>query len=54
MARYRTPMPDYEALPEVIKGMVSPEEYRWKSEQEKAAVIEDCTTPDLDTEEYCA
>lgn len=41
---------DYDALPEIIRGMVTRKEYAWMSDDQKCNLIEDCTTPD-DVEE---
>lgn len=40
---------DYDALPEIIRGLVTRQEYAWMSDDQKCSLIEDLTTPeDLD------
>jgi len=40
--------PRYDALPESIKFMYSPEEYAWLSDEEKAHIVERECMPDPD------
>lgn len=39
-------MSDYESLPEAIKAVVSPKEYLWLSDAEKARLEQDETEPE--------
>ena len=37
---------DYDSLPEPIKLVVSPKEYAWLSDAEKARLVQDLTEPE--------
>ena len=39
-------MDDYDTLPEAIKAVISPKEYLWLSDAEKARLIETETEPE--------
>lgn len=40
---------EYDALPEIIRGHITRKEYLWMSDDQKANLIEELTTPeDLD------
>lgn len=43
--------PRYDALPEGIKAMVSPEAYLWLSDAEKDRLVQDMTQPAADAED---
>lgn len=43
-----TPHPDYKRLPEVIQAQITPEQYAWLSDEERARLIEDCTMPEVE------
>ncbi len=37
----------YEALPPVVRGHITREEFAWLSDDEKARLLEDMTVPEL-------
>ena len=40
------PPDGYDGLPDSIKAIVSPKEYAWRSDPEKARLVQDLTEPD--------
>jgi hypothetical protein len=39
---------DYDALPECVKVLYTPQEYAWMSDEQKARLIQDSTEPETD------
>lgn len=37
----------YEALPEVIRGQLTREQFAWLDDKQKAQLVEDMTTPEI-------
>lgn len=43
-----TPHPDYDSLPDAIKLSVTPKEFSWMTDQQRANLITECCDPDVE------